>query len=131
MQAPWIFSSTFLPYTGEPIDFLLKDRSEPLHGTFGNGMFHSRWADYGADRVQSWRGSDADQVVAPMGMPKVATAGAFITTWRRLTSAVSGRRSAVPTVSPHRHSRTTALSVVPKGPADGVTRCIDSNQISS
>jgi len=40
MQAPWIFSSTFLPYTSELIDFLLEDRSEPLDGTFGDGMFH-------------------------------------------------------------------------------------------
>lgn len=83
MQAPWIYSSTFLPYTGEPIDFLIKDRSEPLHGTFGNGMFHSRWADYDADLVQSWRGSEADRPVAPIEMPNVVTAGAFITTWRR------------------------------------------------
>jgi len=66
MQMPWIFSSTSLPNTSEPIDFLLEDRDEPMHGTFGNGSFHSRWADYSASRVQSWRSTSADLTATRM-----------------------------------------------------------------
>jgi len=129
MQAPWIFSSTFLPYTGEPIDFLLEDRSEALHGAFVNGMFHTRWADYDADRVQSWRVSRCDPPVEYLDLPNVPTAGAFRKLLRRWTVAMSGRGSAAHT--PLRtHSRTAVVSTA-AFPAVAKTRRNDSNQISS
>jgi hypothetical protein len=132
MQTPWIFSSTFLPYTGEPIDFLLEDRSEPIHGVFVDGQFHSRWADYGVDRVQSWRGLDADSSLALIEVPKTAKAGAFIATVRRLTRVFSGRRGDVaPIVPPHCRARTDAAAPVAKPRAAAAARHFHSNQISS
>jgi hypothetical protein len=35
------FSSAFLPYTGESIEFLLEEREQPIHGTFAK---HDIWA---------------------------------------------------------------------------------------
>jgi len=132
MQTPWIFSSTFLPYTGEPIDFMLEDRSQPIHGTFVNGVFHSRWADYGADRVQSWRGSHADRVAAPMEMPKAATPSVFITMLKRLSNGLSRGRNAQPVAQRRSHAR---IAVAPptavKYPSAVALRRVDSNQISS
>jgi hypothetical protein len=109
MQAPWIYSSTFLPYTGEPIDFLLEDRSQPMHGTFANGMFHSRWADYAADRVQSWRGSDADPSAAPLELPKTEPLRQdWVALLQRLPQIFFMRRNASAMARPHTHSRTNA-----------------------
>ena len=108
MQTPWIFSSTFLPYTGEPIDFLLEDRSQPMHGTFANGMFHSRWADYAADRVQSWRGADSDPSAEPLEMPKAGTTGIWVALLKRLPNIFSMGRNASPMTQSHTHSRTNA-----------------------
>jgi hypothetical protein len=108
MQASWIFSSTFLPCTGEPVDFLLEDRSQPMHGTFANGMFHSRWADYAADRVQSWRGADSDPSAEPLDLPKAATTGSWVALLKRLPQVFSMRRNACPVAPPHAHSRTHA-----------------------
>jgi hypothetical protein len=53
MPTTWFSSATFLPYPGEPIDFLLEERGEPIHGTFANGMFQSDLArfDHGAQRL--------------------------------------------------------------------------------
>ncbi|MEO7478751.1 MAG: hypothetical protein ABIT64_05930 [Lysobacteraceae bacterium] len=70
METPWIFSSTFLPCVGEPIEFLLEEREQPMHGTFANGAFHSRWADYDSSRVGSWRALQD----APSGSPTAAPA---------------------------------------------------------
>jgi hypothetical protein len=105
MQAPWIFSSTFLPCAGEPVDFLVEDRMQPMHGTFGNGMFHSRWADYGADRVQSWRGSEADPSAAHLDMPKASTTEVSIALFKRLTRLLSWRRKVTPIALHHTRSR--------------------------
>ena len=129
MQAQWVFSSTFLPYTGEPIDFLLEDRTEPIHGTFGNGKFHSRWADYSRSRVQSWRSSNSAQSVALIHTQTAAT-GAFVRAIERLARIVLRICKAV-SIDPAR-SRTKAT----KRPAvlvrpTTVARRIDSNQISS
>ena len=77
MQNQWIFSSTFLPYTGEPIDFMLEDRGQPIHGTYADGSFHSRWADYDADRVTSWRGTEGNPPAVQCVSVAVPT-GAFI-----------------------------------------------------
>lgn len=131
MQAQWIFSSTFLPYTGEPIEFMLEDRKQPIHGTFANGIFRSRWADYNADRVQSWRESESDPSAEPIAMQKVSARGTFITTLKRLTSLLSKGSNANPIALPHSHARTTAVPAVPMRARVVATRRIDSNQISS
>ena len=104
MQAPWNFSSTLLPYAGEPIDFRLEDR-QPMHVIFANGMSHSRWADYGADRVQSWRGSEADPSAAHLDMPKASTTEVSIALFKRLTRLLSWRRKVTPIALHHTRSR--------------------------
>jgi hypothetical protein len=71
MATQWIFSATYLPHGGESIDFRLDDREEPIHGTFADGSFHSRWADYPVDRVRAWRKALAD----PMREPVAAVGG--------------------------------------------------------
>lgn len=131
MQAQWIFSSTFLPYTGEPIEFLLEDRQQPIHGTFANGLFHSRWADYDADRVASWRGSDGDSSAEQIAMPTVVTKGAFITTLRRLARIVSGGSKAAPIETPRSRARVALVPGAAMRPSMAAMRRIDSNQISS
>jgi hypothetical protein len=130
MQAPWIFSSTFLPYTGEPIDFMLEDRSQPIHGTFGDGAFHSRWADYDAQRVLSWRVADPD-LATPVAILAPAPAGAFVTMMRRWAHGFSGASNLVATAPPRSHCRTTAAPAFVKSPACVAARHFDSNQISS
>jgi hypothetical protein len=62
----WFFSATFLPYTGEPIDFRLEDRETPISGTYVDGKFHSRWADFSPDRVLSWREAVVDPTRVPI-----------------------------------------------------------------
>jgi hypothetical protein len=129
MQAKWIFSSTFLPYTGEPIDFLLEDRSEPIHGTFDNGIFHSRWANYSASRVQSWRGADGAGSVAPIEKANSVEAGALVTMMKRLSNALARRRNVRPVEQP-RHS-TTTTSGTPMHQTAAFRRVVGSNQMSS
>jgi hypothetical protein len=51
MQLKWIFRSTLLPMSKEPVEFLVEERGQSIHGTFANCIFHSRWADYDARRV--------------------------------------------------------------------------------
>ncbi len=131
MQAKWIFSSTFLPCTGEPIDFLLEDRSEPLHGTFDNGIFHSRWADYSANRVQSWRGSDGAGTSSPIATPKAAKVGAFVAMMKRFSNALPGRSKAIP-IQPHSRRRTvTTIAAAPARSPVFMRRIAGSNQMSS
>lgn len=113
MQSQWIFSSTFLPYTGEPIEFMLEEREQPIHGTFADGLFHSRWADYAADRVASWRGADRDpSAVAPIAIPKLVQAGAFATTMKRLANVLSGRSNVTPIKPPRSHARAIAILAI-------------------
>lgn len=95
MQTPWIPSSTFLPYTGDPIDFLLEDREQPIRGVFADGGFHSRWADYDTCRVTSWRASGGDPPEAT-AVPKAAPTDALIAMLKRLIGPASAHRSAVP-----------------------------------
>lgn len=129
MQEKWIFSSTFLPYTGEPIEFMLEDRNQPIHGTFADGIFHSRWADYDANRVASWRETDGDPSTAPIETPP-ATMGRFMTTLKRLARILSRRRG-IPIAAPRSHSRPHAVQVLPMHPVVSGARHIASNQISS
>jgi hypothetical protein len=131
MQEKWIFSSTFLPYTGEPIEFMLEDRNQPIHGTFADGVFHSRWADYDPERVASWRESDGDPSHAPMPKAKAAPAGTFITTLRRLAKILSGGRYAASIEPLHSHARTPEMRAIPMPPIAVAARRIHSNQISS
>jgi hypothetical protein len=117
MHAPWIVSSTFLPYTGEPIDFRLEDRSQPIHGTFLDGIFHSRWADYGAHRVQSWRGSVAGPPEAPLATPEPARKNDLIAWLQRLANRnLFGRASAAPVAVTHRRSRTASVPLAATHP---------------
>jgi hypothetical protein len=78
MQSQWILSSTSLPHAGRPIYFLLIDRNVPMHGTFANGVFHAHWAEYAAERVESWCADDAP--AAPIELSKVTIAGRFLRT---------------------------------------------------
>ena len=128
MQEKWIFSSTFLPYTGEPIEFMLEDRNQPIHGTFANGAFHSRWADYDADRVASWRGSDPYPSAVPIQLSTAST-GSFITTLKRLARILSGGRGTP--IARRSHARAHAVPAMPMHPVVASARHIASNQISS
>lgn len=131
MQAQWIYSSTFLPYTGEPIEFMLEDRQQPIHGIFANGLFHSRWADYDADRVQSWRESDDDPSAAPIAIPKAALTDAFIATFKRLRDALSPGRQATAIIPSRSHARTRAASDIALRPVADATESIDRHRITS
>jgi hypothetical protein len=96
MQPNWILRSAALPRAGKPIDFLLADRSVPIHGAFGDGVFHARWADYGADRVESWcESAEAFQT----GTKTRETA-----TLRSLLARVFGRKSPHSTSAPPSHA---------------------------
>lgn len=129
MQEKWIFSSTFLPYTGEPIEFMLEDRNQPIHGTFADGIFHSRWADYDAGRVASWRGSDPDPAAVPIASP-TASAGRLISTLKRLARFVARNRG-TQVVAPRSHARTHAAPALPMDPVVAIARHITSNPVSS
>jgi len=129
MQEKWIFSSTFLPYTGEPIEFMLEDRNQPIHGTFADGVFHSRWANYDAGRVASWRETDPDPSAVPIEQPTVS-AGRLISTLKRLARILSWNRGA-PIALPRSHVRTTAVTAIPMDPVVVIARHIASHQISS
>jgi hypothetical protein len=128
MQTQWIFSSTFLPHVGEPVDFMLEDRGQSIRGTFSDGSFHSRWADYDAQRVKSWRGSGNDPSDV-QATAKAAPTGAFLGMLKRWVRPLSANRRAVP-MSPRSHSRRTATSIDTR-PVAAKARRIDSNQISS
>jgi hypothetical protein len=129
MQEQWVFSSTFLPYTGEPIEFMLEDRNQPIHGTFADGIFHSRWADYDADRVASWRGSDGDPSAEQINLSTAPT-GRFITTLKRLARILSGSRG-TPIAAPRSHARATAMPATSMHSGVANARHIAGNQISS
>ncbi|HEV2607751.1 MAG TPA: hypothetical protein VGT79_07195, partial [Xanthomonadaceae bacterium] len=109
---------------------MLEDRNQPIHGTFANGAFHSRWADYDADRVASWRGSDGDTSAMPTQKPTAAT-GMFVTTLKRLTRILSRGRSTPMIAPPRSHARTHAVPAMPMQPVVAIARHIASNQISS
>ena len=64
MQDGWINGSTLLPSSDAPIEFLIRDRLQPLRGTFAFGVFQSRWGDYAPVRVASWRQLDGDGLLA-------------------------------------------------------------------
>ena len=135
MEEKWIHSSTFLPYTGEPIEFLLEERDQPIPGTFTNSAFHSRWADYGIDQVQAWRGAEpAASPTASTAIPATtARTSSFIATLKRLLGMTSRSRNVIDGVPPRSHSRNTAslFTTIATPSADPMSRRTDSNQISS
>jgi hypothetical protein len=55
MSADWIDSSNTLPREGQRIEFILDQRSVAMPGTYNRLAFHTRWAQYASERVQSWR----------------------------------------------------------------------------
>ncbi len=89
MQDPWICCSSFLPATGAPIEFRLEEREQPIHGTFADGIFHSRWADYCRSSVGSWRSLDSDLSAWPMRTP-TSKQGSFSRIVTRVKSILSG-----------------------------------------
>jgi len=134
MSTEWIFSSTFLPYTGEPIDFLLEDRDDPIPGTFANGSFHSRWAHYDAERVVSWRQAVADPAHATITEPRVARRSTWLAPLARLARfmLVGGDDVAAAPTAPPGHSRTIARPMSPVATVSSTTSYRpDSNQMSS
>ncbi len=57
MSIEWVSTAASLPLDGEPIQLLLNERNVPMIGICSNGEFHTRWAEYGVDRVRYWRGA--------------------------------------------------------------------------
>ena len=55
MDIDWINSSAGLPRDGEEIEFVLDSRTVAMRGTYIRPDFHSHWAEYGVNRVRSWR----------------------------------------------------------------------------
>jgi hypothetical protein len=129
MQDPWIFSSSFLPFTGEPIEFRLEEREQPIHGTFADDVFHSRWADYDRSSVGSWRVLHDDAQVSPIAAP-IATPGAFVSIFKRLKNTVTRNHRAA-LIAPPQHRNRTAAMAATAVPTSAITRGIDSNQMSS
>ena len=83
MQSQWILRSRALPSAGKAVYFLLMDRNVPMHGTFANGVFHAHWADYRAERVESWCADDTP--TAPIGRPKATLADRVLRTLKHLS----------------------------------------------
>ncbi len=133
MQTEWIFSSTFLPFAGDSVEFMLEEREQPIHGTFVNGVFHSRWADYEIDRVQSWRAAEADPSLEAMPIPKNEQPRGFIITLKRLARMLSRSRNTAPPAAPRSHARTSAahMPMLAMTSVAATGRGVDSNQMSS
>jgi hypothetical protein len=130
MELQWIYSASFLPYTGEPIEFMLEERGQSIYGTFANGHFHSGGADYNSHQVTSWRESDVTSA-APIMKPAAVPARTFGSTVKQLIGAFSRSPLLSPCMTPS--SRCTA-AVAPERsstPNVSISRPIDSNQMSS
>jgi hypothetical protein len=130
LDSPWIHSASFLPHTGEPIEFMLEEHGQSIYGTFANGEFHSRWADYDARRVASWRKSGV-AAAAPKKQPTAAPESTFGSALKRLIGAGSRKPILTPLIVPRGRRRTTeaqANTTARNVPASGR---VDSNQMSS
>ncbi|MEO8742408.1 MAG: hypothetical protein ABI365_04365 [Lysobacteraceae bacterium] len=130
MQDQWIYSSSFVPYTGEPIEFRLEEREQPISGTFADDAFHSRWADYGRSRVGSWRSLASNPPTSPMVAP-TSTTSSFARIFKRLKDTISRNQGTDPIAPPLYRPRTAAMApeALPRNRA--IARGIDSNQMSS
>lgn len=129
MQDQWIYSSSFLPYTGDPIEFRLEEREQPISGTFADGVFHSRWADYGRSSVGSWRVLHDEPLTPPMVEP-ASTTGTFARIVKRLKNTMSRHGTDV-IASPQHRARIAAMAPAALPQTHAITRGIDSNQMSS
>jgi len=127
------FSSTFLPYSGEPIDFQLEDREEPIHGTFDKGVFHSRWANYEVARVQSWRQALIDPAHELIVEPHSAAGRKAFAALAHVALRLMGRsHRVVPAAAARNHApRTIQSAQCVIGATGPVMRRTHSNQISS
>jgi hypothetical protein len=130
MQDQWIYSSSFLPYTGDPIEFRLEEREQPISGTFADGVFHSRWADYGRSSVGSWRVLHDEPSAPPMGEP-ASTTGTFAQIVRQLKITMSRNHGTDVIASQQHRARTAAMAPTALPRTHAITRGIDSNQMSS
>ncbi len=63
MYAPWVRSSTALPYEGQSVEFVLDDRKIAIDGTYAGQTFWSRWTKYDLERVGSWRLTDSNTTI--------------------------------------------------------------------
>jgi hypothetical protein len=130
MELQWNYSASFLPYTGEPIEFMLEERGQSVYGTFANGYFHSGGADYDIRQVTSWRESDGTSA-APIEKPTVVPAHTFGSTVKRLIGAFSRRPHLSLRTTPYSHCTATAVPERSTTPTVPILRSIDSNQMSS
>jgi hypothetical protein len=131
MKSKWIFSSTLLPDSMEPVEFLVEELEQSIHGTFADGVFHSRWTDYDTSRVASWRESADDPSVAPNAIPKEVRTGGFRAMLKRVTSVFTDKPSRSPIATAHGSCRAHAAAADLKPSGIATTRCFDSNQMSS
>jgi len=130
MSTPGIFSSTFLPHSGEPVDFLLEDREDPIHGTFDEGAFHSRWASYDPTRVRSWRLALIDPSHEMIVPPRVSAGRKVFAALENAALRLMGKGHPAANVGHHaRHVAPSARCLVgAAAPALGETH---GNRISS
>lgn len=128
MQGPWVFSSTSLPHTGEPIEFLLENRRHAIHGTFANGLFHSRWVDYDADRVTLWRKSDPSAAsIQAQVVAKTSVFAGMLAKLRKMLT-IGGQTAGI--AQSHSHARTIAEPTVEARLPAASTRSLPGNRIS-
>jgi hypothetical protein len=133
MPTTWFSSATFLPYPGEPIDFLLEERGEPIHGTFANGMFQSDLASYETGRVRSWRAAVVDPADAVPTELHVERRRAWAVTLKKLVSLFRGTgRTAAIELTAVKRPGFVARPVPPVGASSRLEKKpLDSNQLSS
>jgi hypothetical protein len=130
MQDQWIYSSGLLPHTGEPIEFKLEERDQPISGTFADDVFHSRWAGYGRGRVGSWRSLDADSSARPMAAPTATTSSfaRFFTRLKNITRWSQGRGAITP---PRDRVEIPAIAVTTLPVSKAAAHVIHSNPMRS
>lgn len=130
MATSWIFSSTFLPHTGEPVDFLLEDREEPIHGTFGGGIFRSRWAQYESTRVRSWRRALVDPTHEMIVPPRISAGRRMFAAVERAARRLMGKAHGTAIAGNHA-GRATPSAPCLAGAAGSASRQTHGNRISS
>ena len=130
MQDQWIYSSSFVPYTGEPIEFRLEEREQPINGTYADDVFHSRWADYGRSRVGSWRSLNEAPSASPIEAPP-STTSSFARIFNRLKNSISRSQGADAIAPPCDRTITAPMAVTALPRNRAIKRGIDSNQMSS
>ena len=89
MQMSWISSSTNLPLEGEPVQFLADGREVSLRGTYTNGVFHSRWAEYDVGRIGAWHAQDINHAVAQIVVSNRASTEKSFTVLKRLRGLIA------------------------------------------